>query len=47
MDMSQIPTSGGHGFGLPLSLKIMNLHNGKLLIRTAEDGGTTVYLIFR
>ena len=47
MDLEQIPTSSGHGFGLPLSAKIMHLHNGKLLIRTAEDGGTTVFLLFR
>ena len=47
MDLEQIPTSNGHGFGLPLSARIMHLHNGKLLIRTAEDGGTTVFLLFR
>ena len=46
MDPELIGTQSGHGFGLPLSTKIMELHGGRLLIRTAEQVGTTVFLLF-
>ena len=36
----------GHGFGLPLSAKIMELHGGRLIIRTAAHTGTTIFLLF-
>jgi signal transduction histidine kinase len=46
MDPELIGTQSAHGFGLPLSTKIMELHGGRLLIRTAEQVGTTVFLLF-
>lgn len=46
MDLELITTQSGHGFGLPLSTKIMELHGGRLLIRTTEYAGTTVFLLF-
>ncbi|HHW11490.1 MAG TPA: HAMP domain-containing histidine kinase [Firmicutes bacterium] len=46
MDPELIGTQSAHGFGLPLSAKIMELHGGRLLIRTAEHVGTTVFLLF-
>ena len=45
-DLELITTQSGHGFGLPLSAQIMTAHHGRLLIRTSEDAGTTVFLIF-
>ncbi len=36
----------GTGLGLPLSAKIMQLHNGKLVIDSNENKGTCVHLIF-
>lgn len=41
-----VNTQSGHGFGLPISDKIMELHGGRLLIRTSEHGGTTVFILF-
>ena len=36
----------GTGLGLALSDKIMQLHNGRLIIESAENKGTCVHLIF-
>jgi len=46
MDLELISSQGAHGFGLPLSSKIMELHGGRLIIRTIENVGTTVFLLF-
>ncbi len=45
-NFDMVNTQSGHGFGLPISEKIMELHGGKLLIRTSELGGTTVFILF-
>lgn len=35
----------GHGVGLPLARNIIRLHNGELLIKSAEGKGTTVEVV--
>ena len=46
LNLEAVNTQSGHGFGLPISEKIMELHGGRLLIRTSECGGTTVFICF-
>lgn len=36
----------GHGIGLPLSLKIIRLHHGKISINSEKDQGTTISIYF-
>lgn len=36
----------GTGLGLPLSLKIMKMHNGEIRVRTAAGEGTTMTAVF-
>jgi signal transduction histidine kinase len=38
--------TGGTGLGLPLTVKLVELHNGRLAIESAPGNGTTVTLMF-
>lgn len=38
--------TGGTGLGLPLTVKLVELHDGKLAIESAPGSGTTVTLLF-
>ncbi|MBO9701549.1 MAG: HAMP domain-containing protein [Sporocytophaga sp.] len=34
----------GHGIGLPLTMKIVNIHRGRIEVQSAPDKGTTFYI---
>ena len=38
---------GGYGLGLPIAKKIMDKHNGKIIVESELNHGTTIQLIFR
>ena len=38
--------TGGTGLGLPLTVKLVELHGGRLAIESSLGGGTTVTLTF-
>lgn len=38
---------GGYGLGLPIAKKIMDKHNGKIIVDSKLNSGTTVSLVFK
>ena len=46
VDKSRTKRTGGYGLGLSLCKTIMEAHNGRILIDSGPDAGTTVSLIF-
>ena len=45
-DKSRNKNTGGSGLGLSICKKIVDMHNGKILIESQEDIGTTIKIIF-
>ena len=45
-DKSRNKDSGGTGLGMSITKKIMEMHNGKILLESSENIGTTILLKF-
>ena len=46
IDKARSRETGGAGLGLSICMEIMNLHNGKIIVESVLDKGTTFYLLF-
>lgn len=46
-DKSRNKESGGTGLGMSIAKKIVELHNGEIFLKSEENQGTTVNLVFK
>ncbi len=46
IDKTRSRETGGAGLGLSICTEIMNLHNGKIVVESMLDKGTTFYVLF-